>query len=313
MKRLALALYSTLLGCAGCGGSPAKPTLLAPPPDGAGFQVSMEMEAPAGSETWQCVVMNMPNEDLANVNRVEHVQTPGLHHMDVTALISANLDPGRYDCGKLYADHPELMDQPTLYAAQGKATAQIDLGPGVVAKVPPGLPVLFELHYVNATAQDVHVQSYVNAYTIDAAQVMTSISGGAIRDRHIKIPAMADHTEWTRCVMDHDVDPVLVSTHTHALGRDTHIKLFDGTNVGEELYVNTQWQAPPLEQFTPTRHIPAGTGFEIDCHYVSDQDHEVDWGYFARDEMCNLVLVWTPSEAGAACKQVASSDGILDP
>lgn len=295
---------------AGCGGSsPSSP--LAPPPDGAGFQISMTMEAPAQSEAWECVVMNMPNQDLANVNRVEHVQTAGLHHMDVTALVSANLSPGRYQCAQLYADHPELMDQPTLYAAQGQPTAMIDLGRGVVAKVPPGLPVLFELHYVNATTSPVHVQSFVNAWTIDAAQVTTSIYGGAIRDRHIKIPAAGETTEWTRCVMDHDIDLVLVTTHTHALGRDTHIKLFDGTNVGDEIYVNHDWQAPPLKQFTPTRHIAAGTGFEIDCHYVNDSDHEVDWGYFAKDEMCNLVLVWTPAEAGATCKVVATSDGIL--
>ena len=313
MKRLSLALWSMLVGCAGCGGTPAAKSPLAPPPDGAGFQISMEMEAPAASETWQCLVMSMPNQDVANVNRVEHVQTPGLHHMDVTALVSANVAPGRYDCAQLYADHPELMDQPTLYAAQGKPTAEIDLGPGVVASVPPELPVLFELHYVNATMQDVHAFSYVNAYTIDAAQVKTSIAGGAIRDRHIAIPAHADHTEWTRCVMDHDIDLVLVSTHTHALGVDTHIKLFDGTTVGDDVYVNTSWQAPPLEQFTPARHIAAGTGFEIDCHYFNDTDAEVDWGYLAKDEMCNLVLVWTPADAGATCKVVATSDGIIDP
>jgi hypothetical protein len=308
MKRLLCSLF--LIGCTH---SQSSTGLLAPPPAGAGFQISMEMEAPAGGEAWQCVVMNMPNQDVANVNRVEHVQTAGLHHMDVTALETTTLDPGRYDCGKLYAAHPELMDQPTLYAAQGSPTAMIDLGPGVVASVPPGLPVLFELHYVNATKQNVHVESYVNAYTIDAHDVTTRIAGGAIRDRHITIPAVSDHTEWTRCLMDHDVDLVLVSTHTHALGRDTHIKLFDGANVGDEIYVNTQWQAPPLKQFTPTMHIAAGTGFEIDCHYFNDSAAEVDWGYFAKDEMCNLVLIWTPSEAGATCKVTATSDGILDP
>ena len=308
MKRLFVAL--ALFGCSHPS-SPATP--LAPPPDGKGFQISMEMDVAPASEGWQCVVMSMPNDELANVNRVEHVQTPGLHHMDVTALVGATLDPGRYDCAALYAAHPELMDQPTLYAAQGNPHAQLDLGPGVVAQVPPKLPVLFELHYVNATTQPVHAFSYVNAYTIDDAAVTASISGGAVRDRHIVIPPHADHTEWTRCTMDHDVDLVLVSTHTHALGHDAHIKLFDGTNVGDEIYVNDQWQAPPLQQFAPARHIAAGTGFEIDCHYFNDSDHEVDWGYFAKDEMCNLVLVWTPAAAGATCKVTATSDGILDP
>lgn len=312
MKRLSIALWSLVVCCTGCSHSSAPSSPLAPPPDGAGFQISMEMDAPAGQEAWQCVVMNMPNDELANVNRVEHVQTAGLHHMDVTALVTTTLDPGRYDCAQLYADHPELMDQPTLYAAQGNPHAQLDLGPGVVAKVPPKLPVLFELHYVNATMQDVHAYSYVNAYTIDDAQVTTTIAGGAIRDRHITLPPQTDHTEWTRCLMDHDVDLVLVSTHTHALGRDTHIKRFDGTTVGDELYVNTTWQAPPLQQFMPPLHIAAGTGFEIDCHYYNDTDAEVDWGYLAKDEMCNLVLIWTPGDANASCKVVATSDGILD-
>jgi hypothetical protein len=314
MKRLSFALFSLAVTCAGCNSSPAKPAgLLAPPADGAGFQISMQMDAPAGGETWQCVVMNMPNLDVANINRVESVQTPGLHHLDVTALISANIDPGRYDCGPLYAAHPELMDQATLYAAQGTAHSQIDLGTGVVASVPPGLPVLFEMHYVNATAQDIHAEAYVNGYTIDAHDVVTTISGMAVRDRHIKVPANGEDTEWTRCVMDHDVDLVLVTTHTHALGRDAHIKLFDGTNVGEELYMNNMWQAPPLKQFTPTLHVAAGTGFEIDCHYVNDTASEVDWGYLSKDEMCNLVLVWTPGNANATCKVVATSDGIIDP
>jgi hypothetical protein len=314
MKRFSLALYSLLVTCAGCGGSPAKSTgLLAPPPDGEGFQISMTMDAPAGAETWQCVVMNMPNQDVAPVNRVESIQTAGLHHLDVTALISANIAPGRYDCNQLYADHPELMDQATLYAAQGTAHSQIDLGPGVVASVPPGLPVLFEMHYVNATAQDIHVEADVNGYTINQRDVVTTISGMAVRDRHIKVPAMSDATEWTRCVMDHDVDLLLVTTHTHKLGRDAHIKLFDGTTVGDEIYVNTMWQAPPLKQFAPSLHIPAGTGFEFDCHYFNDTAAEVDWGYLASDEMCNLVLVWTPGDANATCKVVATSDGILGP
>ncbi|HXU72831.1 MAG TPA: hypothetical protein VN947_26105 [Polyangia bacterium] len=314
MKRLSLALLSVAVGCAGCNHSPARPMgLLAPPADGQGFQISMQMDAPAGGETWQCLVMNMPNEDVANINRVESVQTAGLHHLDVTALLSTTIDPGRYDCNTLYAQHPELMDQATLYAAQGTAHSQIDLGPGVVASVPPGLPVLFEMHYVNATANDIHVEADVNGYTIDRKDVVTTISGMAVRDRHITIPPMADHTEWTRCVMDHDVDLVLVTTHTHALGRDAHIRLFDGTNVGDEIYVNNMWQAPPLKQFTPTMHIAAGTGFEIDCHYFNDTAAEVDWGYLAKDEMCNLVLVWTPGDANATCKAVATSDGILDP
>lgn len=296
---------------AGCGGSPVK-QMLAPPPPDRGFQVSMTMDAPAGMETWQCIVMPMPNQDVVNINRVEHAQTPGLHHMDLTALLGVNLDRGRYDCNALYAAHPELMDQQTLYAAQSP-TATIDLGPGVVAKVPPGLPVLFELHYVNASSQLVHVESHINAYTIDAHAVTTTIAGGALRRRHLALPPHADTTTWARCVMDRDVDLILLSSHTHRLGRDVRIFSFDGTNVGEQLYVNTQWATPNLQQFSPPVHLAAGTGLQVQCHYFNDGDAPVEWGYLAANEMCNMVMVWTPGSAGARCTEVATSDGILDP
>jgi hypothetical protein len=320
MQRFAFSLYALTIagigiGFAGCGGTPAATpsnALLPAPPAGTGLQMTMEMDAPASAETWKCLVTNMPNEDLANINRVEHSQTPGLHHMDLTALLSVNLEPGTYDCGPLYAAHPELMEQTTLYGSQ-TATAQLDLGPGVVAKVPSGLPVLFELHYLNATKQPVHVVSTLNAYTIDAHAVTASISGAAIRDRHMLIPPAVDHTEWTRCVMDHDVDLLVVSSHTHALAREFEILDFDGTTTGARVYVNDEWATPKLQQFQPARRIPAGSGFEFRCHYFNDGDHPVEWGFKATDEMCNMVLVWTPAEAGAACKVVATSDNILDP
>jgi hypothetical protein len=303
--------FAFALVLAGCGGSSA-PSLLAPPPESQGFQVMMEMDAPAAAETWQCVVMSMPNQDTVNINRVEHAQTAGLHHMDLTALVSINLAPGRYDCTKLYADHPELMDQTTIYAAQSP-TAKIDLGPGVVARVPPGLPVMFELHYVNATAKAVHVESRVNAYTIDAHAVTTTISGGALRRRHLDLPPHADTTSWARCVMDKDVDLLLLASHTHKLGRDVRIFSFDGSNSGAELYVNTMWATPNLQQFHPSVHLAAGTGLEVRCHYFNDTDATVNWGYLAADEMCNMVMVWTPGETPAKCTEVATSDGILDP
>ena len=227
--------------------------LLAPPADGAGFQISMQMDAPAAGETWQCVVMNMPNLDVANINRVEPVQTPGLHHLDVTALISANIDPGRYDCGPLYAAHPELMDQADALRRAGHRHSHDRSRPRRRRQGParPAGPVrapLRERHHAGRPRRVLRQRLHHRRATTCHQPIY-----GMRRPRppHHR-PRHGDHTEWTRCVMDHDVDLVLVSTHTHALGRDTHIKLFDGTNVGDEIYVNTAWQAPPLEQFTPT-------------------------------------------------------------
>jgi len=97
-----------------------------------------------------------------------------------------------------------------LYASQ-KAEDTVQLPPGVVAEVPAQTPFLFEVHYVNTSDEDVEVNSYVNAYTIWPEQVTNSIWGGPVRDRHINIPPMTDnHIEWTRCVMNADVEVVFM-------------------------------------------------------------------------------------------------------
>ena len=175
----------------------------------------------------------------ANVNRVEQCRPPACTTWTSPRSSRPTSNPAATTAASSTPTIPSSWISRRSTPRKASRAPQIDLGPGVVAKR-PARPAgalrapLRERHHAERPRE-----SFVNGYTIDASQVTTSISGAAVRDRHITIPAMSDHTEWTRCVMDHDVDLVLVSTHTHALGQDTHIKLFDGTNTGDEIYANT--------------------------------------------------------------------------
>jgi hypothetical protein len=293
-------------------GSAAAPSMSAfpPPPAGQGFQLSVETIAPPASEIYKCFVYPIPLRDVAFVNRIEYDETPGLHHMTVsTPTLNGKKFPyGTYDCASL----GNLMEDVTMmFGAQGDGHGVIQLPEGVAATVPSNLDIVHEVHYVNATRNPVHVVSRVNAYSIPEASVTKGIWGSQVRDEHIEIPPQSMHTQWTRCIMNEDVDVLFLASHTHQLGVDFQVAPFDGTNVGDMLFENKDWHSPKITQFTPPLSVRAGTGFEYRCTWYNPTDQTVEYGLSADDEMCNLTMVHTPFSQTARCEVVASSTGYL--
>ncbi len=295
--------------------TPAGPQRLAPPPAGAGQQLRMEATAPAFSEIWLCEVKAFPGEGMQYVNRVESLQSNAMHHMDVMALAFTDLaiEPGTYDCAALYEEHTQLMEEGMIIYGAQAAEQNVVLPEGVVATIPGGISVMQEIHYVNTSSEDELVFSDINTYTIPKDQVKESIWGTVVRDTHLNIPPMASHQEWTRCVMNADVQLLFMASHTHRLGQAVKVRRFDGVEVGEPLYENTNWESPKLEDFTQRAlTIEKGTGFEFTCDFQNNTSEPVSWGFLSTDEMCQIALVYTPGDANIACDVVASSDGVLD-
>jgi len=297
--------FSLLTAC----GAPSSDELLPAPDPTDGVQLAYAIEVAPGTEAWKCNVTDLPTDRWLSVNHVESVQNAAMHHMDLmaVALAAPDLEPGEYDCAEIYARYPALMDDGiTVYASQ-QETQEIRLPPGTVAELLPRMRVMQEIHFVNPTDQPVEAYSKINAYKYPDAEVTQTIWGGAVRDVDIAIPARATaHVEWTRCVMNADVDVMFLSTHTHQLAQRAEVRTFDGNAMGELIYSNDDWHAPPLQDYTATPlHVPAGQGFELACHYANPSDHEVNWGFEAKDEMCQIAIVFTPGDTNRKCEIVA--------
>jgi hypothetical protein len=304
MRYLLSLLCAPLLACSS---SDDATDPLPPPPEGEGFQVSMSLTVPPGTEVWQCQVTELPGPDFIPVNHVVSVQSAGIHHMDIMALAFANvtLEPGTYDCNDIYRDHPELMEDGLILYASQQAEQEITLPEGTIANLPGGLLVMQELHYVNATPSPVEAFSKVNIYRYEG-DVEEAIWGLAVRDTELDVPP-GQSVEWTRCVMNQDVDVLFLSSHTHELAEKVEVRLFDGAEPGELVYENTDWHAPQLLDFgAEPLHIPAGSGFEFQCHYDNPGTDTVHWGFSAADEMCQIAYVFTPGDASRTCDVVAS-------
>jgi hypothetical protein len=288
---------------------------LPPPAAAQGFQLAMDVVSPPHGETWKCQIGRLPGDGAQAVGRVEHKQASAVHHMDVSVLMTtraAQLEPGVYDCAQLYREYPDLMEQPILYASQ-VAETKIQLPPGVAASLPPNLTVMYELHHVNAGDREVKLWSRVNAYTMDFADVKQTIWGGVMRDTKLDIPPRSEHTEWTRCVFDEDVDVLFLSTHTHQLGRRATLRFFDGERAGSVVLENDDWANPILKPFTDAPlHVKKGQGFELTCAFKNDGETSVHWGLTAADEMCQFAYVFVPGKPSITCRPVAASDDARD-
>src|SRR5262245_45647417 len=144
---------SLLLLAAACGSSsPAVDDQLAPPEAGKGFQLSMSTTAPPGTEIWKCAGYPIPMDPLAPVNRVEYVQSPGMHHMTLStpSLLGRTIPYGLHDC----ADLGGLMDGLTMFfGSQGDTHGTLQLPKGVAATLPAGIDIVQEVHVVNPTRE----------------------------------------------------------------------------------------------------------------------------------------------------------------
>jgi hypothetical protein len=298
------------LGLTAACGSSTEDDILPPPPEGQGIQLSYSAVAEAGTEIWKCNVTDLPQSGYLDVNHVESVQNDSVHHMDlmVVSLAAPDLQVGEYDCADIYANYPKLMDEGILIYASQQAQQEIKLPEGTAAELLPHLRVMHEIHYVNTTEEAVTAFSKINAYKYDPEKVQQTIWGGAVRDTDITVPAGATkHIEWTRCVMNDDVDVLFMSSHTHKLAERTVIRPFNGTATGDVMYSNTDWHAPPLQDMTAAPvHVAKGQGFEFECHYKNASASDVHWGFTAADEMCQIALVYTPGETTRKCEVVAS-------
>lgn len=307
-------MFLWLLACSGGDSSDSAEVsveLLEPPAPEDGFQLAMDYTVQAYTEAWKCAVYRLDTTDFSNVNWIHYQQNYGMHHMTIqtTGFIGGQLEPGMYDCESLLL---EQMDSTLMiFGTQGDAEGILQLPEGVAASVPAGIDIIHEIHYVNTTDKSVDLYSRVNAYTISPEEVTDGIWGGNVRDENIHIPANSTHSEWTRCVMNRDVDILFLAGHMHKRGIEFSIRMFDGELSGDIFYSNDDWHNPKITQYETPIHVPAGQGFEYGCTWNNPTDAPIQYGLTAEDEMCNLTFVHTPYDMDALCEVIETSDGVL--
>ncbi|MGH7271954.1 MAG: hypothetical protein ACREJ3_16110, partial [Polyangiaceae bacterium] len=158
------------------------PGALQPPPNGTGVQMKTPaFNVAAGTEVQSCYFYKMSDLEAAaglpeaplDVHRVQIVQKPGSHHMNVFRVRTiTGLDPakgveiGINGGGPCFASS-NWADWPLVANTQQAGDADWSYPEGVVNAIDPTEWLMLQTHYVNASTQQTPGQGQVavNLYT----------------------------------------------------------------------------------------------------------------------------------------------------
>jgi hypothetical protein len=310
----ALAALACALACAPVLGAcmaerPDDNGLLAPPPEGRGYQYVMEMTLPAGTEAEYCKFVFAPIEGMY-INRDEVRFTAGGHHFRVyeTAytFIPTAKDDGTpvnpfdvFDCSDGVTNGwsvTRMLGGSQNGAVEGDSA--VALPPGVAIPVAPGRVLIMNGHFINASDHALDGEVRINFHTLAEQEVEEFGDLLFLYNPYIKVPAGGSSRARMRCPVYHDITIVNAQSHMHdrAVGYAARV-------AGQEpFYTSDRSGDVPVKSFADQGgiQVPEGSILDYYCDYQNPELRDVYEGARSTDEMCMLIGSYYPANPAIA-------------
>jgi hypothetical protein len=309
-RRSLLALLAAVpLAVGACGGGGGnsdgkmQDTGLQPPPAGQGVQYRITTDLGPGVEGEWCRFVQAPADGMY-VNRDEVRFGPGSHHFllyetayqtvptakeDGTAVDTSSV----FDCSD-GATNGWKVTKLIGGSQNGQGDSMLAFPAGVAMKVEPGVVLLMNAHYVNATTKPLTPEVRINLWTVPAAQVSTQGDMLFLYNPFIKVAANGVGRARWRCPVYGDITVANVQSHMHRRGVG-----YAASIVGEApFYTNDKWESVPVERFDAQGglKIKAGSRLDYYCDYSNAEARDIFQGPRTTDEMCMLIGSYYPAD-----------------
>ena len=275
-------------------GNVTDPGALLPPSGGQGVQLKTPAFAvAAGTEVQNCYFFHvsdletaagLPSDQPIEVHRVQVVETPGSHHMNVFRVKTiVNLGPasgpvtGLNGAGECFKSS-NWADWPLLTNTQQAGDQDWSYPDGVANEIQPDEWLMLQTHYVNASTQATPGggQVAVNLWTMAASQVTAQLGTLFATDQNIAVcKSNPTPTYQSGCQFNSTVPVTIVGAngHFHSRGTEFDMYTWDGTSIttppaSSQFYKSTNWADPPMEHSPALNvQVPAGGGVWYSCAY----------------------------------------------
>lgn len=290
-------------------------TLLEAPAPGAGYQLVMNTELPAGTEAEHCQFVVGPPEDFY-INRDEVRYSQGSHHFllyetEYTSIPTQKEDgtpvdtSGVFDC----SDGPTNGWRVTKLiggSQNGSGDSIVAFPDGVAMHVAANVVLLMNAHYINASDQALRPEVNINLHTIPEEEVATPGDILFLYNPLIGVPANSTSRARWRCPVYNDITIVNVQSHMHARAVDYAVMIEGET----PFYTNDAWEEVPVGRFDPGVEVPAGSRLDYYCDYMNPGPEAVYQGPRSNDEMCMVIGSYYPADQAMANCMTPSLDNL---
>jgi hypothetical protein len=274
--------------------TPTDPSMLPPPPGGEGIQLKTEAFTVApGAEVQNCYFFlvsdlekaaGLPGNQPINVNRVQVLEKPGSHHMNVFRVRTIyGLDPTQgtvrgLDGSSQCFVSSNWRDWPLLANTQQAGDQDWSYPAGVANELQPTEWLMLQTHYVNASTQTTPGggQVAVNLWTIPADQVKAQIGTLFATNQNIAVCRSNPTPTYSNGCQFHSATPVTIigaNGHFHSRGTEFDMYAWDGTSTttppaASRFYKSVDWAEPPMAH-SPALEVtvPANGGVWYSCAY----------------------------------------------
>lgn len=270
----------------GAGCSPAKDRLIAPPPDGQGFQLHVpHFDVAAGDEVQACYFFAIPGAAGSDVwvNHFQLATNPGTHHVNifrVKTIVGLGGQPGdvvvsKNGTGPCFVSS-NWADWPLVVNTQdGGETVDWTLPDGVGQKFSGGELIMVQVHFVNATTQKAPEGGQVdtNFWTMPTPPP-NELGTIFATNQNIRVcPGDTDRTFETHCKTPLSGATIVAANgHFHSRGTQFTMNVVD--SLGNDMlptpfYDSTRWDDPPMTTGLNIQ-IPDGGGVSWTCSFSAD-------------------------------------------
>ncbi len=261
------------------------------------------IDVPSGTENTQCIVRRLGNPAPLHVGTVHNLLGDASHHMIVYKVADTDEQPTPFAC-QPFQDTVLGNGSPLVISQKKDDTLQMP--DGVAYTLDANQMIRIEMHYINATPDDVTLTSTTTM--TEVTNYVNEASFFLFGDMDINVPAMSDATLGPVFLA---VDPqyaganfFAITAHEHQLGTNVQVALATGaSDPGTMVYdvPNWVWSDPATVHHDPPFNVPSGGGFRFTCQWHNPGTTAVKFGESATDEMCFFWAYYYPSQGSHVC------------
>ena len=258
----------------------------------------MEETVAAGQEIFDCQFVALPDVQAFMI-KGQHQYTPGSHHLLMYTTDLTSIPAGQSGVQSCYegtggANNVMGHVRGVLYAGQVPMGSE-PLPPGIGLETSPSQVLLFQVHYLNATASSLDVKVDVQL-TLDTGNDIVQKAGiFFFYDPFIDVPAGAMAKASMRCPVPDDITLLYASSHYHARGDGYGAYIDPAVDqlATKPFYTSSSWSSPPNQQMSMP--IKGGSRLRFECDYDNSAGTA---GYFQgpsaqTNEMCMFIGITT--------------------
>ena len=286
------------------GGDDDAPTIDGGTPDGSGadaggitsgFMIKTpDITVAPGDERTYCYYTTMDLDRDVGVKRWVSHMTEGSHHMIVYFTDQAEKPDGTIDeaCGG-FGGGSGVNIPIWTYSAQN-VDADMKIPAGVGMKVGKNQPMYIQMHYLNATEQDLKVHVELTAETYEENETYIPAAAYVTYNTEINLKDGETKTFGGTCAIPADAKFFTLSTHAHK--QATHTQVEDGASM---VFESDDWEHPGATDWLNDNYTFATNSLTYSCTYTNNSGHLITEGPSAQtDEMCMAVGYFFPAPNG---------------